>query len=158
MNHDVRLETVASIPLVAVRRQASLAELPVVIPPACGLVWNAVRDRGLQGAGRLVAIFWDTVFHLDVGVEYPNDFTQDGELIPSATPAGTVATATLFGPYSGLHEVHRVIRDWCVENGHKLAGPAWEIYGHWLEEWNNDPSQIRTDVFYLIASPASSNI
>jgi hypothetical protein len=31
-----------------------------------------------------------------------------------------------------------------------LAGPNWEIYGHWLDEWNNDPAKIRTDVFYLL--------
>ena len=31
-----------------------------------------------------------------------------------------------------------------------LAGPNWEIYGHWVDEWNRDPSKIRTDVFYLI--------
>jgi hypothetical protein len=36
-------------------------------------------------------------------------------------------------------------------NDHTLAGPQWEIYGHWLPEWNKDPSQIRTDVYYLLA-------
>jgi hypothetical protein len=25
-----------------------------------------------------------------------------------------------------------------------------EIKGHWQDAWNNDPSQIRTDVFYLL--------
>ena len=27
-----------------------------------------------------------------------------------------------------------------------LAGPNWEVYGH----WHDDPSQLRTDVFYLL--------
>jgi hypothetical protein len=31
-----------------------------------------------------------------------------------------------------------------------LAGPNWEIYGHWIDEWNSDPTKICTDVFYLI--------
>jgi len=31
-----------------------------------------------------------------------------------------------------------------------FAGPNWEIYGHWQSEWNTNPSQIRTDVYYLL--------
>jgi hypothetical protein len=27
---------------------------------------------------------------------------------------------------------------------------SWEIYGHWEESWNTDPSKIRTDVFHLL--------
>jgi len=71
-------------------------------------------------------------------------------VIRSALPAGTVATAVHFGPYPQLPAVHRAIRAWCAANGHATAGPNWEIYGHWVDAWNNDPSQIRTDVFYLI--------
>jgi hypothetical protein len=38
-----------------------------------------------------------------------------------------------------------------------LAGPNWEVYGHWQDEWNSDPSKIRTDVFYLlVADPGSA--
>lgn len=28
--------------------------------------------------------------------------------------------------------------------------PNWEVYGHWQDRWRDDPSQIRTDVFYLL--------
>ena len=34
--------------------------------------------------------------------------------------------------------------------GRALAGPNWEIYGHWQEDWNEDPAKIRTEVFYLL--------
>jgi hypothetical protein len=33
-----------------------------------------------------------------------------------------------------------------------LAGPNWEVYGHWKDEWNSDPSKICTDVFYLVVA------
>jgi effector-binding domain-containing protein len=69
----------------------------------------------------------------------------------SATPAGAVASATHFGPYGGLGAAHDAVRTWCRENHHQLAGPSWEIYGHWQPEWNDDPSRIRTDVFYLLS-------
>jgi hypothetical protein len=31
-----------------------------------------------------------------------------------------------------------------------IAGPNWEVYGHWQPEWDADPSLIRTDVFYQV--------
>jgi len=70
----------------------------------------------------------------------------------SATPAGPVASVTYLGPYGGLGAAHDSVRGWCKANNHNLAGPNWEIYGHWLPEWNTNPSQIRTDVYYLLAN------
>ena len=64
--------------------------------------------------------------------------------------AGLVAGSVHFGPYQKLHEAHKAIRDWCSRHGHALAGPNWEFYGHWAEEWNRNPSKIRTDVYYLL--------
>jgi hypothetical protein len=31
-----------------------------------------------------------------------------------------------------------------------------EIYGHWENEWNADPSRIRTDVYYLLSDDSGS--
>jgi effector-binding domain-containing protein len=63
-----------------------------------------------------------------------------------------VATTTHFGPYGGLHAAHEAICRWCADQGHKLAGPSWEVYGHWTDECNRDPSKIRTDIYYLLAA------
>jgi effector-binding domain-containing protein len=30
--------------------------------------------------------------------------------------------------------------------GLELAGPRWEIYGHWRE----DPSELETEIYYLL--------
>ena len=68
-----------------------------------------------------------------------------------STPAGLVAATTHFGPYGLMHEAHAAIRRWCQSNGHTLAGPSWEIYGHWTDECNRDPSKITTEICYLIA-------
>lgn len=149
-NHamEVRVERVESRPLAVVRRMATLQELPKVVPECCGLVWNAVRARKIQGAGRHVTIYWDDAFHLEVGVELETPFDGEGEVVGSATPAGEVVTATHFGPYGRLHETHRAIRKWSANRGYPLAGPFWEIYGHWLDEWNTNPERIRTDIYY----------
>jgi len=150
MEYDVRLEHVSSCPLAVVRRRAGLRELSKVIPDACGVVWNAVKARQIAGAGRHVAVYLDDQINLEVGVELAAPIDDQYNLFGSATPAGAVATAVHFGPYQRLHEAHHAIRRWCVSHGHSLAGVNWEIYGHWKDEWNTNPSEIRTDVYYLL--------
>ena len=148
---SVHFQQVESIPLAVIRRQASQSELSRVVPECCGLVWNAVRAQQVK-AGRQVAIYWDGKIRLEVGVELLGPFVEQEEVVRSATPAGAAAAATHFGPYGSLSATHNAILQWCTANDHTLAGPSWEIYGHWLPEWNTDPSQIRTDIYYQLAS------
>lgn len=147
---SVQLQRLDSIPVAVIRRQARAAELSRIVPECCGLVWDAVRAQNVK-AGRHVAIYWDGSIRLEVGVELHGTFVESGDVVCSATPAGSVASATHFGPYGGLGAAHETVRTWCRENHHQLAGPSWEIYGHWQSEWNDDPSRIRTDVFYLLS-------
>ncbi len=148
----VHLEQRASQPLAVVRRLASRQMLSQVVPDACGIVWNALRTQQVAGAGRHVAVYLDDQINLEVGVELDAPFTGFGEVIPSATPAGLVAATTHFGPYSQLHEAHAAIHQWCRNNHCTLAGPSWEIYGHWQDDWNRDPAKICTEVCYLVTA------
>jgi effector-binding domain-containing protein len=156
VEYDVRLEQKTSRPLAVVRRRARSQELARVVPDACGTVWNVIRAQKVTGAGRHVAIYWDDVINLEVGVELDSPFAGHGEVVGSATPAGAVATTVHFGSYNWLGEAHQAIRQWCAKHGHTVAGPNWEVYGHWLDEWNKDSTKIRTDVFYLVKSDAGS--
>ena len=146
----VQLQQLDSIPLAVIRRQARASELSRVVPECCGLVWNAVRAQKTV-AGRHVAIYWDGTIRVEIGVELHGPFAEQGEVVRSATPGGVVASVTHFGPYSSLGAAHAAVRDWCNAGNHRLAGPNWEIYGHWQREWNTDPSRIRTDIFYQLA-------
>jgi effector-binding domain-containing protein len=87
-----------------------------------------------------------------VGVEVGTGFPGQNEVVCSVTSTGDAATATHYGPYPKLGEAHQAIRQWCAAQGHRLAGTRWEIYGHWVDAWNDDLSTIRTDVFYLLNS------
>jgi effector-binding domain-containing protein len=147
---DVQAGYRAAVSLAVVRRHAAQAELAALVPECCGIVWQAVKAQK-AAAGRHVAIYWDASIHLEVGVELLGPFDDDGEVVRSATPAGTVASITHLGPYGELGSAHDAIRRWCETHGHRLAGPSWEIYGHWRPEWDADPSAIRTDVCYLLA-------
>lgn len=150
-SHAVQVQELDSVPLAVVRRQAKPSDLSRVVPECCGLVWNALRAQRVKG-GRHVAIYRDgDIIQLEVGVELLGAFEEQGEVVRSATPAGAAAVVTHYGPYRGLGEAHNALRAWCEAHHHKLAGPNWEIYGHWRNDWNANPSQIRTDVYYQLA-------
>lgn len=153
MEYVIRTQRVSPQPLAVVRRRARPNEFSVLVPQGCGIVWKAIKDFGIQGAGRHVAIYRrdsDGVFDLEIGAEVPSTFPSTGEIIASATPTGEAATTTHFGPYGGLGSAHEAIQQWCSAHGRALGGACWEVYGHWLPEWNVNPSKIRTDVFYLL--------
>ena len=156
MKYNVRLEQHSGQPLAVVRRRARPQELAKVVPNACGQVWSVVRSQQVTGAGRHVAVYLDDQINLEVGVELAAPFAGYGEVVGSATPAGPVATTTHYGPYGQLHEAHEAVRLWCENRGYTLAGPNWEVYGHWKDEWNSDPTKICTEVFYLLVANGGS--
>jgi len=147
--YDVRFEHHASLPLAVIRLQTQPSELTRVVPEGCGRVWNALRAQGIRG-GRHVALYWDWSIRLEVGVELEQPFAEQDGLVTSATPAGPVAAVTHFGPYDQLRAAHDALHARCKAAGHRVAGPSWEIYGHWQPAWDADPSQIRTDICYLL--------
>ncbi len=156
MQYIIRLEQSSGRPLAVVHRRAQSHELSKVVPDACGTVWSVVRSQRVAGAGRHVAVYLDGQINLEVGVELDSPFAGYGEVIGSAIPSGLVVATTHYGPYGLLHEAHKAIRLWCGNNGYTLAGRNWEIYGHWKDEWNSDPTKITTDVYYLLVSDKGS--
>jgi hypothetical protein len=149
MGYEVRVENISGArPLAVVKLVARPEEFSRLVPRYCGVVWNALKAKGVKGAGRHIAIYRDEVVNLEVGVELESRFDGEGELWGRRF-RGLVSTSA-FGAVQKLGEAHGAIKEWCGRNGYALAGPKWEIYGHWVEEWNNDPAKIRTDVFYLL--------
>ncbi|BBO32371.1 GyrI-like domain-containing protein [Lacipirellula parvula] len=155
MKHEVRLEASTGSSVAVVHRQATRPQLGAVVQAACGVVWNTLRAAQVAGVGRHVAIYWDDTIRLDVGAEVAEPFAGAGEVVGATLPRGMTAAATHVGPYDQLGGAHQAIQAWCSANGRPLAGPSWEIYGHWQNEWNADPTLIRTDVYYLLADSAS---
>lgn len=152
-SYDVQVSHLSGIPVAVVRRQARASELPKLVPEGCGVVWEYLRAHQLKG-GRHVAIYWDGSIRLEVGAELDQPLPEGGDIVRSATPAGPAASVVHFGPYHALGAAHAAIRDWCAAQNHRLAGPNWEVYGHWQTAWDRDPARIRTDVFYQLAADA----
>ena len=154
MSYQVKVLQLAPRPVAVVRLRASQRELARVIPQTCGEVWEFIRAAKIPHAGRHVAIYLDGEINIECGVELAAGFSSDGHVVASATPSGLVATTIHMGPYQKLGDAHRAIVKWCVDHRVEVAGPNWEIYGH----WNDDPVQLRTDVFYLLRDAACAPV
>jgi effector-binding domain-containing protein len=146
MEYQVHVQHVESQLTGVVHFRASPNELATVVPAACGEVWTFFRTSGLPRPGRHLALYLDDKGNLEVGVEVTEPFAGNERVVCSSLPAGTVATATHWGPYQRLGEAHKAICKWCSENGHTLTGVCWELYGHWTDNL----AQVRTDVYYLL--------
>ncbi|MBM4193678.1 MAG: GyrI-like domain-containing protein [Gemmatimonadetes bacterium] len=135
---DVHVATLPAVPLAVVQSRVSRATVGATVRESCGVVWAFARERMLP-AGRNVAVYWDGSIRLEAGVELNVPFEEGHGVVRSATPAGPTASVTLVGPYDQLGLAHAAVREWCKAHGHELAGPNWEIYGHWQAEWNTNP-------------------
>lgn len=154
MPYQIDIAHVEAIPTAVICGCVPAHELSTFVPAACGEVWTFIRAAGLPRPGRHVALYLDRQGDIEVGAEVAERFVGNDRVQCSQLPAGRVATTVHFGPYGRLATAHAEIRQWCVDHGHRLSDVSWEIYGHWDESWNANPSKIRTDVFYLLEGQA----
>ena len=152
MSYQIELADSKPIITAVVRSRVPAQELARFVPAACGEVWSFIRSAGLQRPGRHTALYLDDGF-VEVGAEVSEAFTGNERIHCAQLPGGSVATTVHLGPYARLKDAHEAIREWCATHGHRFSGTCWEIYGHWEENWNTDPSKIRTDVFHLLLGP-----
>ena len=150
MRYEIELKHSEPTCTAVVRSRVRREELPRFVPAVCGEVWSFIRSARLPRPGRHLALYLDAQGSVEVGAEVSEPFAGNDRVHCSQLPAGRVVTTTHFGPYARLSEAHAAIRAWCAERGHRCSAISWEIYGHWEESWNTDPSKIRADVFYLL--------
>ncbi len=155
MSCQITLTHAAPVCTAVISGDMTALELSRFVPAACGEVWNYFKSVGLPQPGRHVAVYHNARGTVEAGAEVAGPFEGNERVRCSELPSGRVATATHHGPYGRISETHTAIREWCRVEGLKLSGICWEIYGHWQAEWNEDPSKIQTDVFYLLQEEAS---
>jgi effector-binding domain-containing protein len=146
MSYTIENRRVEPQLIAVVHQRARQAELKTVVPQACGDSWNLLKKAGIKG-GRNIAVYLDGEMNLEIGQEVFAPFQSTSELFCSSTPGGEVVTTAHIGPYDRLGEAHQALQQWIADHNRTLAGPSWELYGHWTD----DVTQLRTDVFYLLA-------
>jgi effector-binding domain-containing protein len=140
MAYKVDVRDIPAQPIAMVRGCTTAATLPRRIRELFDQFY-----AGFKGKGGLNIVFYPGPcvageFEIECGVQLESGGN-------SSTPAGTVATTTYLGPYDRMKPAHDAIHQWAHENGHRLTGASWEVYGH----WSDNPAQLRTDIFYLLA-------
>ena len=147
MDYDVRSTTVGERPTAVVVATTTWERFPTEWKGMLDQVWAFLRTTDLRLAdGHNVMLYRDDVPNVEVGVEVTGTFEPSGRVVPSALPAGTVATTVHRGSYDGLDAAHHAVLDWCAARDLRTAGPRWEVYGH----WRDDPAQLETTIHWLL--------
>lgn len=147
--HQLAEVTVTPRAMAGVRARVPMGRVPEYFGPALDQVYGAARTGGLVVDGQNIFLYHprpDGALDVAFCVGTPSAFNAIGSVEFIQTPAGIAATTTHWGAYSGLRGAHDAVQAWCRTNQRTLAGPSWEVYGH----WSDDPSKLRTDIFYLL--------
>ena len=155
---EVALRTVVPRPTAVVSQTTTWQQFPDVCRPLLDEVYGFVRGREAELSPEQGPEVWRNAFlYLDdrptveIGVLVSRPFEPHGRVVPSQLPGGEVATAVHRGDYAELGRTHEAVGEFIEAQGLVRVGPSWEIYGHWRE----DPSELETEVYYLVQSSAS---
>lgn len=149
--HPVRVERAAPCGVAAVRARLPMPDVPRRFAEYLDQVYAAGRAGAVELDGRNVFVYHgeagpDGATEVDFGVGTLGPFASVGAVRYAVVPAGEVAATTHWGDYAGLGDAHGAVIAWCRAHGRELAGPRWEVYGH----WSDDPARRRTDVYHLL--------
>jgi effector-binding domain-containing protein len=155
---EVALRTVVPRPTAVVSQTTTWQQFPDVWRPLLDEVYGFVRGREAELSPERGPEVWRSAFlYLDdrptveIGVLVSRPFEPHGRVVPSRLPGGDVVTAIHRGDYAELGRTHGAVGEFIEAQGLVRVGPSWEIYGHWRE----DPSELETEVYYLVQSSAS---
>jgi hypothetical protein len=149
--YDVTLQQASPRGIAAVHARVPASRVATHFRTYLDQVYAAGRGGSLQLDGQNIFVYRDvdgTPDHLDVefGVGVAAPFSPTGSVVYSVTPSGGAVTTTHWGDYSALGDAHTAVVNWCRSHDLPLAGPRWEVYGHWREG-----AIPRTDIYYLVA-------
>ena len=153
MNYAVTVETVGPRLLAAYRDQVRIGEVGRAAMPALDRVWAFLKKHPelRTPGGHNVFLYHHPAnradpMAVDFGVEVPNSFVAADGVAPVKTPAGIAARTLYVGPYSRMSPAHEAVHAWARENGRRIGGLSWEVYGDWTE----DESKLETEIFYVL--------
>ena len=155
---SVSLQIAAPRAFAAVRARLPMRRVPEKFVEYLNQVYAAGRAGAIQLDGQNIFVYRgggtpDGEADIEFGVGIKAPFSSTGAVHYSELPVGEVATATHWGDYSRLGATHEAVLAWCRDHHRQLAGPRWEVYGHWTD----DPARLRTDIYYLLVSTLTTS-
>jgi effector-binding domain-containing protein len=149
--YRVSLQRAAPRTIAAVHARLPLRRVPAEFKRYLDQVY-AARSAGLQLDGQNIFVYRDAPgqagdVDAEFGVGLRASFVAIGAVRPVDLPFGEVAATTHWGTYTKLGAAHDAVITWCRTHSHALAGPRWEVYGH----YTGVEAEQRTDIYYLLA-------
>jgi hypothetical protein len=152
------IEVVSATPqrLIGRRSTAVGGQIAASVMALLSTVWDSIHTAkastlginvflyGPAGEGSRSATVQDVA--ITAGVLVTDDTAAPAGLEILSTPTGRAAHLAYLGDYSGLGAAHAELREWCRLHDGGATGINWEIYGH----HEDDPSKLRTDIYYLL--------
>lgn len=145
----VSVQTAQARGIAAVHARLAAKRVPSAFGTYLDQVYAAAREGAVVLDGQNIFLYRDGSdgeLDIEFGVGVAGPFPASGAVRYAELPTGPVATATHWGDYGRLGETHHAVIAWCRAHGRSLAGPRWEVYGHWSPD-----AQPRTDVYYLLS-------
>jgi len=135
MDYEVSLQTVAACPTAVVAQATTWAEFPRIWVQLLDQVYAFLRGGGAAQDGLNIMLYRDDVPNVEVGVQVAGRFTPAGRVVPSALPAGQVATTVqLHGTqHSAVHKLSSKsaaqAAPWLPEMsaGHQARSPSQRV-------------------------------
>ena len=151
--HVVDATTVAPRLTAVVAQTTTWEQFPGLWGQLLDEVYGFVRNReelaSTAGPGprwRNVMLYKDDTPSVEVGVLVGKPFPPSGNVISSRLPGGKAVMTVHRGDYAALGRAHEAVHRFAKERALELAGPRWEIYGH----WHDDPRELETEIYYLL--------
>ena len=153
MDYDIDLVEAQATVMAVARDTLAQDQISGRILHLFDLVYAFLANAEVKQAGHNIAIYLNNHIDLEVGVPVTAPFEDTANVFCSSSPAGRSAHTVHYGPYSRLGDANRAVQKWCKNQGEATSGISWEEYGH----WNDDPSLLRTDVYWLLTDVQPDN-
>jgi effector-binding domain-containing protein len=147
MDYEVTVVDVAARPTVVIAAATTWQDFPTLWRQLSEEVWVCLRASGIDRGCRNVILYRDGTPAVEVGVLLDRPLALTGRVVASTLPAGRIATAVHRGSFAELGAAHDALVAWCEEQGHRLAGTRWEVYGPHAD----DPAQQLTEISWLLS-------
>jgi effector-binding domain-containing protein len=136
-----------------IRGQVPMAELPAFFDRVFGTLPQVLERQGVAPTGPAFARYHGPpgeVADLEVGFPTATSIAPDGEVVPSALPAGRVARTVHAGSFDGLGESWGALAGWAAEQGEAPGDVMWEVYVTEPSP-DMDPAELRTELNWTLA-------
>jgi effector-binding domain-containing protein len=146
MSYDVDVVSTQTVTMAVARATLPPGQISEHIIELFDRVYAFLKTAPVKQAGLNIALYLDGAINMEAGVPVTAPFEDTATVYCSSLPAGRAAHTIHYGPYAELGKAHDAVLQWCEDRGLALTGVSWEVYGH----WNDDPSLLRTDVYWLL--------